>query len=767
MGLSALLFFFLGWLLYNLGLIPVLGTASSTGPPIGEVYEVQNQVRRRGLSSLVWEESRKKTPVYHRDTLLTLEKSGARVKLQNDVELQLSQNTLVVLEAPQSRTKDAPIRLKFQRGNLRSRSNQDLVVENQEFTLHALSGSKVEIQSLGEDHFEISVEEGDATVHSNEEVRKIRSGELLQLEPEAVHAPLVRTEELKLFLNVPERVYTHELPLQLQATWQGEAATLEVLTPNEPIQSFSLKDLTELSLDLPEGPYTLRLREGSRLSEAQRLEVIRAPRIHLLSPRPRDRLLSGEGADFVWLSPLELQDYRVEIGGAEISKMSSKGPTHKRVSLQGERGRKSWGVVGVDRDGFEIPSLYRSPFYLAPALLEAPELKAPRMEPSPLRAPAKEKEEKDSAAPQARSFWQRSFQLALSKILPSALAKNVQQPEPLTLIFEWTQVEGADFYTVEISQRADFHSLILEAEVDTTQWKWTSQEKGEVYWRVAGGSRAGAMGRFSEPERLNLDDIRKNLNSQPSQITPFVKVEKPKLAQKKEPAAPPPAPVLEPEPEAPAAAAEPERPAAPRQPYYTFSAGLRGSTHQLTIHERSSEGVQTHLEGAQPFGLELYGRYHMSPRQSVGLRVRTLPQNWRETYSEEKLTWTETQLSLEALLGPWKLAADHFQSVDLLRSGPQSQSPKSLTLWGLRTGLELMIFKRARLAADLGHAAGAKSTGEFYAAAELSALWPWSPSLSVETGVGYRHLSREGDRGSREVSELRVFFGFPLQWAPR
>src|SRR5690606_23638403 len=100
-------------------LLPVGRSSTSAGPPIGEVYEIHNQVRRRGLSSLVWEESRKKTPVYHRDTLLTLEGSGARIKLHNDVELQLSQNTLVVLEAMNEKTQNAEIRLKFQKGNLR------------------------------------------------------------------------------------------------------------------------------------------------------------------------------------------------------------------------------------------------------------------------------------------------------------------------------------------------------------------------------------------------------------------------------------------------------------------------------------------------------------------------------------------------------------------------------------------------------------------------------------------------------------------------
>lgn len=751
--LSSLFFFFLGWLLYNLGLLPFGQLSQSEGPPIGEIYEIHNQVRRRGLSSLVWEESRKRTPVFHRDTLLTLEGSGAHVKLNNDVDLHLSQNTLVVLEAVSDRAADGQIHLKFQKGNLRTRHDQGhLTVQNEEFTVHAEAGAQVEIQSLGDNQFEISVEKGEATLEAADQVVELLPGQLLNVENDSVSAPTQRTEDLEVHLNMPQRVYSHELPYVAEVTWSGEPDTLEVLTPNRPVLSLPLRDHQSLGVALSEGQHTLRVRKGQTVSSAERLEVLMAPRIHLLFPRPRDRILTGEEQDFVWLSPVELKDYKLHVTGAELSQPKRKGSMHHAAKLSGEAGRKAWAVIGVDHEGYEIPSLYDSPFYLVPSLLEAPTLKSPTpVLPSPVRVPA---EESADEPPQSRTSPKSLFENLLSMFVPTAYAQE-SQAAAITLIFEWSKVEGADFYTIELSRRSDFHQLLEETESGKTKWRWTTKESGEIYWRVAGGSRAGAMGKFSEPEKLNLDEIRANLDTRPSQITPSVSVEKPK-----------PKPVAKEAPPkkevAPVEPMGPPRHLALPQEFYKFTGSIRGSAHQVDLEVTSAEGTHSKFAGAQLTGIEAFGFYHLNSKSSLGLGFETTPMNWTDKITGDKLSWTESRISLMAQHRALSLNADVLQSAEIRRDGPQKQTTKNLGLMGLGLSTELGFLKVMRFKLGAGYHSGDSLT-QSTLAAEIRGVWPWSRTMDLETGLRLESLTREGAGSSWKSQQIRVFMGLPFR----
>lgn len=752
--LSALFFFFLGWLLYNLGLLPIGQRSLADGPPIGEIHEIHNQVRRRGLSSLVWEESRKKTPVYHRDTLLTLEGSGAHVKLNNDVDLHLSQNTLVVLEAVSDRSQGGQIHLKFQKGNLRTRHDQgNLTVENEEFTVRAEAGSQVEIQSLGDNQFEISVEKGEAKLEAADKVIELLPGQLLNVENNSVSAPTQRTEELEVHLSAPRRIYSHELPYIAEVTWSGEPDTLEVLTPNRPILSIPLGEHKSMGVSLGEGQHTLRVRKGRKVSKPERLEVLMAPRIHALFPRPRDRILTGEEQDFVWLSPVELKDYKLKVTGAEVIDEKRRGAMHRSVRLKGESGRKAWAVIGVDRDGYEIPSLYDSPFYLVPSLLEAPTLMSPTpVVPPPVRLPAEE----GPTPPQSRAP-SSILEKLLSLLIPTAHAQSKKSVAPLTLIFEWSHVEGADFYTIELSRRSDFHQLMEEAESEKTKWRWTTTETGEIYWRVAGGSRAGAMGKFSEPEKLNLDEIRKNLDSKPSQITPSVSVEKPKPKKVAEPSVPKEEKIQLPE----EPMGPPKNLAAPRE-YYKITGSFRGSAQQMALDVTSKDGTHSKMLGEQLTGIEAFGRLHINSRASLGLGFETTPMHWTDKIAGDTLQWSESRISLTGSYRALTLSADSLQSAEVMKDGPQKQTTRSITLVGARAGTELEFLRFLKFRALAGYHTGSSHKQSSFSA-ELSGAFPWSRLMDIETGVQFQTLSRDGGGSTWKGQQIRVFMGLPFR----
>ena len=92
---------------------------------IGYIVHAKQNVRRRGQESIVWESTDSKDLLYDFDSVLTLSQSSAQIKLRGDVQIQLHENTLVVLEPPEE-TKNDQLRLRFSRGNVRARNKKPI-----------------------------------------------------------------------------------------------------------------------------------------------------------------------------------------------------------------------------------------------------------------------------------------------------------------------------------------------------------------------------------------------------------------------------------------------------------------------------------------------------------------------------------------------------------------------------------------------------------------------------------------------------------------
>src|SRR5262245_10421567 len=86
---------------------------------IGEVVTARQYVRRRAFDSNIWEDSGSSEPLYENDSILTLNGSSAKLRLHSDINLELHENTLVVLETVPTNP-DQPFRLKFSRGDIRT-----------------------------------------------------------------------------------------------------------------------------------------------------------------------------------------------------------------------------------------------------------------------------------------------------------------------------------------------------------------------------------------------------------------------------------------------------------------------------------------------------------------------------------------------------------------------------------------------------------------------------------------------------------------------
>jgi hypothetical protein len=109
-------------LLWHLDIVSLGGKRGRSGHvAAGVIASSENELRRRGVDSLVWEKTEVKEDVFFYDSLLTLSQSTAKLKLEHGTEVDLSENTLVTVE-PLSEDARGEIRLRFSKGSLQARN---------------------------------------------------------------------------------------------------------------------------------------------------------------------------------------------------------------------------------------------------------------------------------------------------------------------------------------------------------------------------------------------------------------------------------------------------------------------------------------------------------------------------------------------------------------------------------------------------------------------------------------------------------------------
>ncbi len=544
---------------------------------IGQIQFVHNNVRRRSLNNLIWEDGRAASKIYNKDTLLTLDNSSAKIILDNEVELSLSENTLVFLEQEQTEQADKKIRLKFEQGALRTgRLSKNTTLETKSYSISAEEGSQIEIRSF-KDNFELEVIDGAVELSSpeTEKVTRIDSGTLTQFNSDQSFEVNEVSLEMRVKGNEFERVYSHTFPIRYPIQWEGpaESISLEKLGNEEtiiPIRS----DFSEQDVFLFPGTYYVRVAGQNELSLAKTIEVRPAPIVHLISPLPRDRVPAGTDVSFKWLSRAQIDQFKLKLKNESDEKSFEAKGTSKNIRPS-EVGQKHWEVIALDEDGFEIPPLYSNPIFITPRPLSAPKLKSTsavkrsKIEESK-RSPSNSKEknkpgttdpndsskndQKQDKKEEQGSYKNSSNRFDLVGTLSAVIiGKSAAQSKKksskdfgqrIEIGFAWEKVDGADHYVIEISKRSDFRDLLHTQKVKTTRYFWETTAEGNIYWRVAGGANDGRMGLFSEIEELNMRDLRAKAKS----ITP-VRISKSINVRKAPPKpTPTPKPVAKPKP---------------------------------------------------------------------------------------------------------------------------------------------------------------------------------------------------------------------------
>jgi hypothetical protein len=494
------------WLLMHLHMIPNPFKARQQDlqfVPAGHVVKANRELRKRRSNSLIWENAGPEEVLFYYDSVRTLSQSSATLNLQGQTELHLSENTLVTLE-PQSKT-DAQIRLRFTHGDLRARNPFAATrIESDSWSLNLSKGSEMSLRQTGEGHFEVEVLKGNLQFEKDSAQTALAENEILKIEDNKVGPPLKLSAGVQFEGPEFQRFYSFEARAMVPVQWKGSAQLLQISGKEKVIRTLE-PNQTLQRLELEPGKYTLRLLHHGQVSQAKEIEVWQSPRLHLLSPFPRDRVQTHESISFVWSEVPEAQKYKFIITDLVTGQITEKEVrTHFFDFSFSEERPVQWKVIGIDRDGYEIPAPYANEIYPRHEMLQAPRLKNPE-----LRTPAsKKKLQPGSSLPRSgasRFGWLWIW--LVPRAQAQAAAPSIAKASDYEAVFAWEAVLGADQYTIEISDTPDFRNPRLSKTVRRTEFAWSDFSLGTYFWRVAAGSSKGRMGVFSEPAKIVLEKL--------------------------------------------------------------------------------------------------------------------------------------------------------------------------------------------------------------------------------------------------------------------
>lgn len=538
---SFFLFLEVTWLLIHLQIIPNPFRSKEgqiTQISAGYVLKSQRELRKRNMNSLVWENASIDDTLYYFDSVLTLSQSTATLYLKEQTEVHMSENTLVTIE-PQDSSSNNQIRLKFSRGDLRARNPfASTRIETDQWSLNLDQGSEVSLRQTGKEDFEVEVLKGNLEFEKDANKQAIAKNRVLKIEKNQMVGTLSIGEDLKFQGPGYQRFYSHKSEAKIPITWKGTAEKIQIipLGKDSLVKAIEPKQTADL-LELIPGKYTLRLVNNDQVSEAKEIEIWQTPNLQLITPFPRDRVYTNQSINFVWSYIPEAKEYKIYLTDHRTGKTVEQTvkDNYWQYTFSNE-GDIEWKVVGLDSDGFEMPSNYSNELFPRFEPFAAPKLKSPE-----LRVPAskeksnsdeKPKSEKNSKKKKKTSF----FQMIFESLVPSAQAEEAKQeelpwvPNPVKeanapssakpapnekknkksnyeALFAWEKVDGADLYTIEISDSLDFHSPQTTKVIKKTEFIWKNFPLGKYYWRVAAGSSKGRMGVFSEPAKVDLSSL--------------------------------------------------------------------------------------------------------------------------------------------------------------------------------------------------------------------------------------------------------------------
>lgn len=512
-----------GYLLNDSNFIfQLAGVQPEASDVIGEIYEIENDVRRRSPKSILWQPLSRKENVFEGDSVFTGKESGATVSLNSGDSLSISPNSVVLIE-----TEDGLLNLDLQIGSViaKLRKNQSLRIRQ--------NNEVIDLKSTGSDST-VNIVKGKKKIRMKSikgQARISSKGKSVDLSKDKI----IEVSKAKSIEEAKPNVFPIQ-PVQSSVVWPKQGSNVSFLWRSDKsskgkLQITKRSDFVVLGgnheIALAQGAYTQELKpgtywwqivgsKGEMLSEPEKFHVAstRPPRAlypmldeHLYaSSRPNE--LADFPVEFIWKPNKYADQYEVEVSPNEKFDIDVKRwvVTTSSTTQKLKGGNYFWRVNSQHK-GSKTPWSRTIRFKVGPEIQEViPEPPIVEVEPpTPKPTPKPKKVRKVASKPK----WVPIEKPEINPI--SDLKVKVERPEliekqivPFT--FKWSERERAKGYKVQMSRDEKFETLLVDKVVKTNELSTDLQENGPYYVRVAPmKNRKKRGGPFSKPTAIELE----------------------------------------------------------------------------------------------------------------------------------------------------------------------------------------------------------------------------------------------------------------------
>ncbi len=466
---------------------------------IGSVVEAKNDVRRRYSIAFDWGNLQYENEVYQGDSVFTGDKSTAKILIDNGSELDISPNSLIVLNY---NSKGLMIDLEF--GSIKSSLKDDtslFITTNDQQAEIKGKDAKLQIDAGSGNSLVFSGIDGDVTILDSNSERKLGKYDIIELKKEEGLADKELTHLTLLSpLNEKRIRYVPDQPVEFK--WDSnkelKRAFFKVATDKDfkntivrqPTSSFSY-----VGFSLPEDQklYWTIVAEGVNAEVGE---------FWLLDTKAPKLVLPEQGQHFYY-DPDVKEQKSVKVNMAWVE-----GSPSRRYEVQVSPSNKFTNSVQsfiTDKKSFTTPLLSRGSYYWRVRGLEFVDSKWSsagqfQIGPDPsknLAPPALPSFNNYILLTKAHSDSQSEFE---KKSFKSSI-EYIDNP----VAFNWRPVKNASKYKLEVSLFSNMKRKIINRQIADSQFQWNFIKPGTYYWQTTAIGDKGQLSQSSPVQKMSVE----------------------------------------------------------------------------------------------------------------------------------------------------------------------------------------------------------------------------------------------------------------------
>ncbi|MBP7735664.1 MAG: FecR domain-containing protein [Spirochaetes bacterium] len=445
----------------------------SKADEIGVLTFKQRSAERRFAEEVLWETIERNSKVYNCDYLRTTEDSGAVVRLKDNSNIEIGENTLILVCYS-----DQGVQIGLDQGSIAARrtsGSREMKITSGNASVKIKKG--VLSMNKSKEGIDLSVSSGKADLTVEGKKEEVDSGSAARVTGNKATIDKIGARQVAPEIN--QYYVTAGKDQAVTFTWETEGAQQVLLQVSKDRSFATIAGKTggagkSAALNLPAGTYYWRLIDGQgKAGPARKFSIVSDRPALAVSPAAGQQFLYREKKPYIvfkWKESPSASSYTVDI---------AKDPSFKdtALSLPSDKDSIATNALSSGTYFWRVRSLYG--FSADAALVSQPQ--------QFIISPAGE-----LSAPE--------------QFLPG----NGETPSDLsfesgTALFNWQEVRDYASYDFRIARDRDFKDVVYQKKVPANYHKpKLSLPKGTYYWSVSGVTSSGSSSPRSAPRTFTV-----------------------------------------------------------------------------------------------------------------------------------------------------------------------------------------------------------------------------------------------------------------------